>query len=131
MDRFSFVMVLLSIIVGLGVTELLTNFARQIQNRATIKFYWIHTILALLVYVALLQQWWEIWGVRDVPTWTFPGLLMMLAGPTGLFLIANLLFPEPVRDTNFRDYYFDRLKPVLWLAVVSVFQTFSCRESHI
>jgi hypothetical protein len=33
MDRFSFVTVLRAIIGGLGVTELLTNVARQIQSR--------------------------------------------------------------------------------------------------
>lgn len=56
MDRFSFVMVLLSIIVGLGVTELLTNLARQIKHRSASAFYWLHTVIVAFVFVALLQQ---------------------------------------------------------------------------
>ena len=107
MDRFSFVMVLLSIIVGLGVTELLTNVARQIQSRARIKLYWLHSVLVALVFVALLQQWWESWDQRFVETWSFPILILMLGGPIGLYLISHLLFPNKMEETNFRDFYYD------------------------
>ena len=44
----------------------------------------------------------------------------MLSGPIGLFLIAHLIFPEPVEDTDFRKYYFNEMRPVLWLGVVTV-----------
>ncbi len=120
-------MVLVSLIIGLGMAEVLTGIARMISYRDTFKDYWIHSKFILIVFLALLQQWWEIWGVREVASWTFAGLLMMLGGPIGLFLIANLLFPDPVNGTDFRRYYYDRMKPVLWLAVVAVVLSVSFR----
>ena len=66
----------------------------------------------VLIFLALLQQWWEIWGTRDTPAWTFFGLLMMLAGPIGLFLIAHLIFPERIAEANTKSYYFNEMGPV-------------------
>ena len=124
MDRFSFVMVLLSIIVGLGVTELLTNVARQIQNRATARFYWVHGLLVMLVFIALLQQWWESWDQRLVETWSFPILLLMLGGPIGLYVISHLLFPDDPEGVDFeRHYYANTRQTYLIGAATVVFAT--------
>jgi len=106
-DRFSFVMVLLSIIVGLGVTELLTNVARQVQTRSKTKAYWLHSVLVALVFAALLQQWWEAWDQRYVETWSFPILLLMLGGPVGLYIISHLLFPKDFEGTDFENFYYE------------------------
>lgn len=107
MDRFSFVMVLLSIIVGLGVTELLTNVARQVQSRSKIKTYWLHSVLITIIFIALLQQWWESWDQRFVETWSFPILMLMLGGPVGLYIISHLMFPRVIEGTDFKKFYYD------------------------
>lgn len=99
-------MVLLSIIVGLGVTELLTNVARQIQVRSRQKFYWVHSVLVALVFIALLQQWWESWDQRFVETWNFPILLLMIGAPVGLYVISHLLFPKDIEDIDFEEFYY-------------------------
>jgi len=120
MDRFSFVLVLLSIIVGLGVTELLTSVARQIQSRRTTTFYWLQSLLVAMVFVALLQQWWESWDQRVVETWSFPVLLLMLGGPVSLYLIAHLLFPREVEGADLKAYYFENCRATYLLAVLAV-----------
>lgn len=106
MDRFSFVMVLLSIIVGLGITELLRNVAHQVQQRARIKPYWLHSILVVIVFIAFLQLWWEMWSLQSQETWSFPTLLLMLGGPVGLYIIAHLMFPDVIEGTDFKAIYF-------------------------
>lgn len=120
MDRFSFVMVLLSIIVGLGVTELLTNVARQIQQRAKIKFYWLHSVLVALVFLALLQQWWESWDQRAVEVWTFPILMMMMGGPIGLYIISHLLYPNKLEGTDLKAFYYESPRITYLIAAVTV-----------
>lgn len=120
MDRFSFVMVLLSIIVGLGVTELLTNIARQIQSRAKIKNYWLHSVMVTLVFMALLQQWWESWGQRFVETWSFPILLLMLGGPVGLYIISHLLFPKDIENTDFDAFYYENTRMIYPIGAATV-----------
>jgi len=127
MDRFSFVMVLLSIIVGLGVTELLRNVARQIQARNGIKFYWLHAVLAALVFVALLQQWWESWDQRAVETWTFPILILMLGGPIGLFILSHFLYPDDLEGTDFKAFYYENPRIIYLIAGATVLFTGSYR----
>ena len=120
MSMFEFLMVLVSLIIGLGVTELLHGVSGTIRHRDTTRPYWIHGIFVVIIFLALLQQWWEIWGLRSVEAWTFPGLLMMLGGPIGLFLIANLIFPSPLKDSDFRTHYYESLRPVLFLGIATV-----------
>ena len=120
MRLFEFLMVLVSIIIGLGITEILTGVAQTIRRRESVRYFWVHSILVVAVFLAQLQQWWESWGLRIVPEWTFVGLLMMLGGPICLYLIAHLLFPEPGETTNYREYYFGPMRPVWWLAAIAV-----------
>lgn len=120
MSLFEFLMVLVSIIIGLGITELLKGVAQMFRFRQSVTPYWVHSVLIVFVMVALLQQWWEIWGLQRVSSWTFPGLLLMLSGPVGLFLIAHLLFPQPVRGADVRDYYYGEMRPVWWLGAATV-----------
>lgn len=127
MSLFEFLMVLVSLIISLAIAELLTGVSRMIRCRDTIQTYWIHSLFLVIVFFGLLQQWWEIWGVRDVAAWTFPGLVMMLAAPIGLFMIAHLLFPEPVERADFKAYYYDDMRPVLKIAVVTVFVSVTFR----
>jgi len=120
MSLFEFLMVFVSIIIGLGVAEVLTGIAQQIRNRESIQSYWVHSVLVAMVFFALLQQWWEVWGLRFEPEWPFHGLVMMVSGPVGLFLIAHLLYPEPMRGVDIREYYYGVMRPVWWLGVFTV-----------
>lgn len=119
MSLFEFLMVFVSIIVGLGVTEILTGLARQIRYRETIAHYWLHTVAVTLIFIALLQNWWELWDRRVVEQWTFYSLILMLIPPASLYLIAHLGFPEPVKDSDLKRYYYQRLRPVWLLALIA------------
>ena len=120
MSLFEFLMVLVSIIIGLGIAEILTGTARMIRCRTSIQGYWVHSVAAAIIFFALLQQWWEIWELRTAPEWTFHGLLMMLTGPVGLFLISHLMFPEPMQGAKFREYYYGAMRPIWWLGALTV-----------
>ena len=120
MSLFEFLMVLVSVIVGLGIAEILTGTARTIRHRKSINGYWLLGVVVVLLFVALLQQWWEIWEFHAVSAWTFHGLLMMLAGPVGLFLMAHLVFPEPMQGANLQEHYYGAMRPMWWLGMVTI-----------
>ena len=44
----------------------------------------------------------------------------MVSGPVGLFLIAHLLFPEPMDGANIREYYYGIMRPVWLLGLLTV-----------
>lgn len=113
MQLFEFLMVLVSIIIGLGVTEVLSGAARLIRARDTVRWYWIHGLFQVAVFLALFQQWWESWDRRLLPEITYGQTIALLLGPVILFLIAHLLFPDPAEGSDLREYYY-RQAPVLW-----------------
>ncbi|MEM7664186.1 MAG: hypothetical protein AAF292_18245 [Pseudomonadota bacterium] len=119
MDRFSFVMVLFSIIVGLGITELLRNVARQIQLGHRTKFYWVHGLLVIAVFVSLLQQWWEGWDQRNVEAWSFDVMLLMLGGPIGLYIIAHLLYPKQLDGLDLKRFYYESPRTLYVIAAAT------------
>ena len=54
MSIFEYIMVLVSIIIGLGITHILKNIALLIQLK-DIKFYWIHTIWCINIFFMLFN----------------------------------------------------------------------------
>jgi hypothetical protein len=117
MGLFEFLMILLSVIIGLALTELLTGVANLLRVRETVHFYWVHVGLQLGIFVALLQQWWESWDLAKVDAISFGAVLMLIVPSLVLFLIAHMLFPRPAKDANLEDYYYKQ-SPIIWGLVV-------------
>ena len=113
MNIFEFLMILLSLIVGLGVTEILSGIARILKRDGIRGFGWTHGAAGLAVFFALLQMFWESWGLRTVETWSFLAMLTMLGGPIFLYLMSHMLFPASEDSASVEDYYFERAR-LLW-----------------
>lgn len=113
MELFEFLMILISIIIGLGVAEVLSGAARLIRARDSVKAYWIHIACQVAIFLAFLQTWWECWSLRDLPQLTFLQACVLLLNPIFAFMVAYLLYPDPVPGTDLRAYYY-RQSPVLW-----------------
>lgn len=113
MNLFEFLMILLSLIVGLGLAEILAGIARFLKRSGKHDISWIHGAATLAIFVALLQTFWESWGLRTVDVWSFPAMLLMLGSPICLYLMAYILFPERGEYTALDQYYFERAR-LLW-----------------
>lgn len=113
-------MVLLSIVIGLGIAEILKGFAWYLRFRKVDRGYWVHSILVVVVFLAFLQTWWESWEFQGVDQWGFVDLLFLLAGPVCLYLIAHLLYPEESAGANLREYYYSVARPMYGLAAIAV-----------
>ncbi len=113
MNLFEFLMILLSLIVGLGITEILSGYARYLKAPGPRDIPWIHGPGTLAVFVGLLQTFWESWGLRVVGEWSFLAMLLMLGSPICLYLMAYILFPERNEHAALDDYYLERAR-LLW-----------------
>lgn len=121
MGLFEFLMVLVSVVIGLGVTEILTGWANMLRIKSRVRFYWVHTLFQLGVFFALLQQWWELWLMSKMGEITFISVLVILSPSILIFLIANLLFPGN-KDTgavNLKEYYYSQSSLVWVLAMIA------------
>ena len=94
MDEFSYLSVLLSIVLGLGITQILTALGRLIQARERVRMFWPAPAWAALLLVTHVQTWWTMFGLRDHAAWTFFTFLLVLLQPVLLYLLAALVLPD-------------------------------------
>lgn len=113
MRLFDFLMVLDSIIIGLGLSEVLTGLGQLLRSRGAVRVYGVHAVVVALILVILVQHWWDSWGLREIAQWNFVGLLLFVSGPVLLFLLGYLAFPQSVADWDLEEYYYKH-SSLLW-----------------
>ena len=94
MDAFSYLSVLLSIILGLALTQLLQSVGRLIQARERVRFYSVPLILAGILLVSFIQSWWAMFGLRNRQGWDFLGFLVVILQVVFAYLQAAMILPE-------------------------------------
>jgi hypothetical protein len=118
MEPFEYVVVLTSLILGLGIAQILTGVADMVSHWRAIKISLPHTIYVLVIFLICLQEWWINYEYSKVITvWTFQIVLSILIFPILLFIQARLLFPTGLRsaDTDMDVYFEDQWR---WLYAI-------------
>lgn len=95
MDEFNYLGVLISIILGLGITRLLQGLGQQIEFRTQVRGYWPSLAWAVILLVIHIQTWWSMFPLRYKQDWTFLGFLIVLLQPIVLYLLAAVVLPAP------------------------------------
>ena len=93
MDEFGYLAVILSIILGLSVTQLLQGLSQVINARDRVRIYGPAIGWALLLLVIDVQAWWAMFGYRNRHTWTFVQFAVLLLETIILYLLAALALP--------------------------------------
>jgi hypothetical protein len=108
-DPFSYLSVLLSIILGLGLTQLLTAAGRMIRHRDRVKVHWLPLLWAAVLILIYVQVWWSMYGLRLRREWTFLGFVTVLAQTATLYVMAAVALPEQIDESGMDlGEYFDR-----------------------
>jgi hypothetical protein len=130
MDEFSYLSVLLSVILGLAVTQILKGFRGLLLSRARIRIYWPVICWALLVLLICFQNWWSMFGLRNRHDWTFAQFAIVLLQTILTYMVAGLIFPdlfgEEVIDLK-QSFYAHRgwfFSLAFAIVVVSVFKDY-------
>ncbi len=94
MDEFSYLSVLLSVILGLAVTQILKGFRGLVLSRAQIRIYWPTLVWGFLWLLACVQSWWAMFGMRGIHNWTFEQFGIVLLQTVLTYMVAGLIFPD-------------------------------------
>jgi len=94
MQPFEYLSVLVSIIVGLGLSHLLTTAARLIQERERVSIYPPTIIWMGILFVLHIQIWWAAFEWQDERVWSFLAFLLFLSLPISAYLLGVLLVPD-------------------------------------
>jgi hypothetical protein len=90
MSIFEYLMVMVSIILGLSITQVLrglSKIARSSQRSGVVATY------GVFLFALHVQVWWALWDLSAVPEWNFVFFLMLISIPSVLFAASELLFP--------------------------------------
>ena len=112
MSTFEFVTILLSIVVGLGLTRLLSGLGRAIELRERLKLYWVQVIWSINVGFYMVVFWWAvIFGYSGNETWQLHNFAILLLYAILLYLQAALISPSKLEpDMDFEAHFYSTSK---------------------
>jgi len=94
MKTAEYLSVLVSIIVGLGLSQTLSGVANLLVDRRRVRFYWIWGVGVTLVFLANVQFWWGTFSVGAAVASNFFSFVYFLLTPIALYLSAVVLVPD-------------------------------------
>lgn len=94
MSQFEYLSVLVSIIIGLALTQLLSGAARLIQRRRRIRVHAATLCWMLVLFLVDIQVWWVAFERRGSEEWEYFSFLLYLLIPVTLFLLNYLVLPD-------------------------------------
>lgn len=107
-ESFSYLSVLLSIVLGLAITQVLLGARGLILTRAKVKLYQPTLTWAGLTLLIAIQGWWSSFALRTHAGWTFGALLVIILQAISVYMAAALVLPDVTREVpiDLRDHYF-------------------------
>jgi hypothetical protein len=106
LDQFSYLSVLLSIIVGLAITQILKGYRGIMLSRSRVQMYWPTLLWSASLLLINVQSWWAMFGMREVQDWTFAGFAIVLAQTIVQYLLAAIVFPDFFGErVDLREHY--------------------------
>lgn len=109
MQMFEYVIVLISIVIGLALTHLMYGIAELIQNPRRTRIWWVHLVWVVYMFLSIVFWWWWEFQLQHIRTWTFAIYLFVIFYAFYLYLICAVLFPRNVEGYDgYKDYFLAR-----------------------
>lgn len=130
MKPFEFVLIVVSVIVGLALTEFATGVADMIKNYRTAIFYWPHAVLCLWGFISFLNYWSTVYKLRRITHWTVPSIGIMIISALLYFVTTRAVFPDNAGPKqNYEEHFNQNIGTILALAIT--FNIFYMLESLV
>lgn len=122
MDPFSYLSVLLSIILGLAVQQVLQGYRALILSRRRIRFYAPPLIWSVLLLAMVTQHWWASFGLATREQWSFALFATMLVQTALIYMMAAIVLPDIPADEpiDLRDHYYRETPAFFGIAVAVI-----------
>jgi hypothetical protein len=115
MSPFEYELVLVTIIVGLAITDKLVSLHRLLRSRAQVRWHWLPLVAAVLVLLTLLQFWWGFYRLGRIEVWNqYGAFLLLLLQLILMFLLACAALPDDERDGLDLAAYYDHNQRYFW-----------------
>jgi hypothetical protein len=117
-SAFEYVAVLISIVLGLGIAQVLTGIADLVHQSKRVTLYWPHVLWVIVILLLHVQDWWVTFDLRQHEPWRLPTFLLVMTYPITLFILARLLFPFGTQEgtINLKDFYYENYRKIFVFA---------------
>lgn len=107
MGIFEYLGVLISVIMGLGITHLAVGASKLVQNRDRCKPSLTHGLWTVLMLLYIVIVWWGMYWWSKHTDWLNYEYLFITAYALVLFFLSALLFPHDMdKDIDVEAYFF-------------------------
>ena len=122
MDAFNYLSVLLSIILGLAITQILKGVRGMVLARGRVRLYWPSLVLAAFLFMLAVQMWWSSFGLSEIKSWNFGMFTVVLLQTTTLYLLAAIVLPDffGEQPVDLHKHYFEHHRLFFGLFVVTL-----------
>jgi hypothetical protein len=107
MSSFEFISILMSIVIGLGVTNLLAGVGRAFYRRKQVPMDEVHIVLTLATLLLLALNWWVAFKWNTSVVWSFDKFLVLIVWTIMLYLLTTFLYPPDLSEEEERRNRFD------------------------
>ena len=127
MTIFEYLMVMVSIILGLSITQVLRGLSKIARSpRRSVAA----TLYGVFLFALHVQTWWALWDLSVVPEWNFLLFILLISIPSILFATTETLFPmATTAETDWNAHYEAVRK--LFLSVLALWTILALLETRI
>ena len=123
MTQFEYLSALISIVLALGMTEIMICWARLVQHRDSVQFSYLQGFWTAFILLLMVQHWWGFWRFSGVPEWTLLDLMLVFVQTASLVVAILLLIPGRVipDEVDLVELYFANSRFFLLLGFTAIF----------
>lgn len=105
-ELFPHIRIVMGMVIGLGITRILTGLAGFIQHPGRARLSSLHLLWTGSILIELIHFWWWQFALFSIAAWTFGVFLFLIAYCVLLYLLAALLFPDNVAEYDGYEGFF-------------------------
>ena len=107
MPAFEHLSVLVSIVVGVSVSQVLFGLGQLVRRRGTYKIDPLYLLCNLIVLLTLVDSWWAAFSWHDVSGWSYRRTWFVMLNPLLVTMAAQLLPPDwEEKPVDFHKTYY-------------------------
>lgn len=109
MQMFEYIIVLISIVIGLALTHLMQGIAGLIQHPGRERVWWVHLVWVAYWFLSVVFWWWFEFRLQLIETWTFSTYFFVVCYAFFMYLVCAILFPRDLEGYDgYKDYFLSR-----------------------
>lgn len=122
MDAFSYLSVLLSVILGLAIAQILQGYRALALNRRQVTLYWPTLAWTGSLLLMVAQHWWASFDLADRGDWSFADFAATLLQTALIYLMAALVLPDIPADrpVDLKQHYWRERVPFFTAGIAAI-----------